>query len=63
MRTELGTAGWTQEISTDEFIAQVRKREAEGASATKAIVDVMLHHNVSMDDLKNSFSTWSFICH
>lgn len=55
MLTEL-TSGWTAEISADEFIAQVQKREAEGASATKAIVDVMLHHNVSMDDLKTYFS-------
>jgi len=56
MLTEFGTSGWTDEISADEFIAQVQKREAEGASATKAIVDVMLHHNVSMDNLKSYFS-------
>jgi len=51
-----GTAGWSEEISKEEFIRAVQTYTDKGASPVKALMRVMAEHNISLDDLKSAMS-------
>ena len=48
-----GTAGWSHEITKEEFTKLVQSYLDQGASPVKALIHVMAEQNISLNDLKS----------
>lgn len=48
-----GLAGWSQEITKEEFTSLIQNYLDQGATPVKALIKVMAEQNISLEDLKS----------